>query len=86
MARKTFISYKYSLRISHNSVRPTPLCTRLTLNDRNAPFGLTGFVAEDLWKKVMEDTNAYYPNNKDLIETIKSLGAKNSSDYSVIKI
>jgi hypothetical protein len=48
------------------------------------PVGLTGFVSEDLWNKVMKNIQNFYPNNKVLISTIKSLGDKTSSDRDII--
>ena len=48
------------------------------------PVGLTGFVSEDLWNKVMKNIQNFYPNNKVLISTINSLGDKTSSDRDII--
>ena len=48
------------------------------------PVGLTGFVSEDLWNKVMKNTQKFYSNNNVLISTIKSLGDKTSNDRDII--
>ena len=48
------------------------------------PVGLTGFVSEDLWENVMKNTQDYYPDNKDLLNTIKNLGDKTSNDNDLI--
>ena len=44
------------------------------------PIGLTGFVSEKLWNQVMANTKEFYSDNIALIETIKSLGDKSSTD------
>ncbi len=48
------------------------------------PVGLTGFVSEDLWNKVMKNIQEFYPDNDGLISTIKSLGDKTSNDEDII--
>ncbi len=48
------------------------------------PVGLTGFVSETLWKKVMKNTQQFYPDDEELIKTINSLGDKTSTDNNLI--
>ena len=48
------------------------------------PVGLTGFVSKDLWENVMKNTQDYYPDNKDLLNTIKKLGDITSNDNDLI--
>jgi Sir2- and TIR-associating SLOG family len=40
------------------------------------PVGATGYVAEELWNKLMAAPDTYYPNNADLLDAIKQLGNK----------
>ncbi len=48
------------------------------------PVGLTGFVSEALWNKVMKDTRQFYPDNEELLKTINSLGDKSCTDNMII--
>lgn len=48
------------------------------------PVGLSGFVSRELWEKVIKDTNNYYPDNPELIESITTLGEQTLSDTEII--
>lgn len=38
------------------------------------PIGATGYASRVLWETVMSEPNKFYPQNRDLLETISSLG------------
>lgn len=40
------------------------------------PIGCTGFVAEELWNKVMNNYQNFLPDSKELIDTLRELGRK----------
>jgi hypothetical protein len=48
------------------------------------PVGATGYAAEELWKKVMDEPTLYYPDNSDLLDIIKELGDKSLSEENLI--
>ena len=50
------------------------------------PIGSTGFMAEQLWKRVCNDFSTYYPNDPDLKPSFESLGSKNLSFSEIIKV
>ena len=48
------------------------------------PIGLTGYVAEDLWNKVISNVEDYYPDNSEIIDAITKLGNKSITDLDLI--
>ena len=50
------------------------------------PIGSTGFIAEQLWKRVCDDFGTYYPNDPDLKPSIESLGDKRLSLSEITKV
>ena len=50
------------------------------------PIGSTGFMAEQLWKRVCNDFSTYYPNDPDLKPSFDSLGSKSLSLSEIIKV
>lgn len=48
------------------------------------PVGCTGFASERLWEKVSNNIEAFYPNNGELISTIKLLGLYTDDDDLLI--
>ncbi len=48
------------------------------------PIGATGFVSKDLWQKVLENFEEYYPNNSELKEVFLKLGDVNLSKDELI--
>lgn len=48
------------------------------------PVGATGYVAEELWKKVMASPLTYYPNEPKLLDSIKKLGDKSLNTDELI--
>jgi hypothetical protein len=51
------------------------------------PVGATGFVAEELWRRVFDDMGTYYPAAKPAFKTgFKRLGDSSLSPDDIIKI
>lgn len=50
------------------------------------PIGSTGFMAEQLWKRVCDDFGTYYPNDPELKPSFESLGNKSLSFSEIIKV
>lgn len=48
------------------------------------PVGCTGFASKELWQKVFDDFELYYPDNQELKETILLLGQDNLDENSII--
>lgn len=48
------------------------------------PVGATGYVAEELWNKVLSAPKDYYPDSKDLLDAIKRIGDKSLTDDELI--
>lgn len=48
------------------------------------PIGCTGYVSKKLWDKVIANLDEYYPNNTELLETIKILGDSSLDERSMI--
>jgi hypothetical protein len=48
------------------------------------PVGATGYASEELWNKIIASPLSYYPDNNELIETIKKLGDKSLNDDELI--
>ncbi|KKR96940.1 MAG: hypothetical protein UU48_C0021G0005 [Candidatus Uhrbacteria bacterium GW2011_GWF2_41_16] len=48
------------------------------------PVGATGYASEKLWNKVMASPTDYYPNNSDLLDSIKQIGDKSLPDDELI--
>ncbi len=49
------------------------------------PVGATGYAAEELWNKVMANPSIFYPDNPELLKTIKTLGDKSLTDKELIR-
>ena len=49
------------------------------------PIGATGYASEELWKKVIEKFEAFYPNNPELKEYFELLGSKEMTSDEIIK-
>jgi hypothetical protein len=48
------------------------------------PVGATGYASEELWNKVLSAPKDYYPNNDNLLNTIKQIGDKSLTDDELI--
>lgn len=49
------------------------------------PVGATGYASEELWNKVMAKPSLYnYPNNPDLLDSLKQIGDKSKTDDELI--
>jgi hypothetical protein len=53
---------------------------------RVIPIGSTGFMAEQLWNRVYNDFETYYPNDPDLKPSFETLGNKNLSLSEIIQV
>lgn len=49
------------------------------------PIGITGYVAEQIWKRVIENFNNYYADHEDLKEDFKKLGNTEISIEEIIR-
>lgn len=49
------------------------------------PVGATGYASEYLWNKVLASPELYYPNNSDLLDSLKQIGDKSLTDDELIK-
>lgn len=49
------------------------------------PIGATGFVAEDLWKRIYGDWKKYFASNSALKKSFKAIGDKKSSPAEIMK-
>lgn len=49
------------------------------------PVGATGYVAFQLWKKIMQSFNDYYPEYPELLEEFQILGDKNNTNEILIQ-
>jgi len=48
------------------------------------PIGCTGYVAKDLWNKVMASYSEYYPNDSEIEKSISLLGKDNLDESTII--
>lgn len=48
------------------------------------PVGCTGYVSKELWNKVMQNYDAYYPQDTELKKSIKILGQDNLDEIQII--
>jgi len=48
------------------------------------PVGATGFVAKELWQKVVDNFDNYFPNNLDLIDEFVKLGERGNKNEDLI--
>lgn len=48
------------------------------------PIGATGYVAKELWKKVMDNYDDFYPNEQRVKKELLKLGDENTPDSELI--